>query len=140
MVIVQGPILGRLQKFVPNERLIALGAITLALAFVLLSRDSIGLMYLANTLLSFGNGIMWPSFMALLARAGDAKSQGAIQGYGNSMGSMASMFGLILGGLLFEQISTGVFLLAGLLFIIIFVLMGSFLLKGPKLASLEKSH
>ncbi|MEL6305097.1 MAG: MFS transporter [Bacteroidota bacterium] len=139
MVIVQGPILTRLQKFIPNERLIALGAITLALAFVLLSRDSLGLMYLANTLLSFGNGIMWPSFMALLARTGNAKSQGAIQGYGNSMGSMASMFGLILGGLLFEQISTGVFLLGGLLFIVIFLLMGTFLLRGPKLASLENS-
>ena len=44
-------------------------------------------------------------------------------GYGNSMGSMASMFGLVLGGVLFELINTNLFLLGSIVFLLIFLLM-----------------
>ena len=66
---------------------------------------------------------MWPSFMALLFRTGKSTMQGTIQGYGNSMGSIASMFGLILGGVLFEFLATKVFIIGGVIFLIITVLM-----------------
>ena len=48
--------------------------------------------------------------------------QGAIQGYGNSMGSFASIFGLVLGGILFESITVTVFSIGAGIFVLIFIL------------------
>ncbi|MBS9461955.1 MFS transporter [Flagellimonas sp. 389] len=123
MIIVQGPVLTKLEGKVSNEKLILVGSFVLALSFLLLSYQSLLIIYLANTLLSIGNGLMWPSFMALLSRTGKSTMQGTIQGYGNSMGSIASMFGLILGGVLFEFLATKVFIIGGMIFLIITVLM-----------------
>ncbi len=133
MILVQGPVLDRLSKRWSNEVLIIIGALFLTTSFLLLSMSEVAILYLANTLLSIGNGLLWPSFLALLARTGPPHLQGAIQGYGNSMGSMASMFGLILGGFLFEIINTGVFLLGGIVFAIIFFLMLGKSLRGKRL-------
>ncbi len=139
MILVQGPVLSRLQGKVTNERLILIGSLILASSFLLLSFQNIVIIYLANTLLSIGNGLMWPSFMALLSRTGDSNMQGAIQGYGNSMGSIASMFGLILGGVLFEFLSTTVFAIGGIIFLVIAVLMGFNFLQGRKKLQLSSS-
>jgi len=82
--------------------------------------------------MSIGNGLMWPSFLSLLAQAGDKQMQGAIQGYGNSMGSLASMLGLVLGGVLFQSITTSVFSIGGVIFLIIFLLMAIENYKAPE--------
>ena len=129
MILVQGPLLSRLTKKFSNEILILSGSILLAAGFYLLSSASIVLIYLANTVFSIGNGIMWPSFMALLSKAGTRQNQGAIQGYGNSMGSMASMFGLVLGGMLFESLTTKVFMIGASIFLLITLLMAASFLK-----------
>lgn len=123
MILVQGPVLERVSKRWSNRTLIVTGAVLLALSFYLLSMSNTAILYLAITLLSIGNGLMWPSFLALLAGTGPAQLQGAIQGYGNSMGSMASMFGLVLGGFLFELINTQVFFIGTILFSLIVLLM-----------------
>ncbi len=123
MILVQGPLLSRLSDRFSNEALILVGSVFLTCSFLLLSIQNLMVLYLANTLLSIGNGLMWPSFLSLLARSGSPKMQGAIQGYGNSMGSFASMLGLILGGLLFENITTMTFFIGGMVFIIITILM-----------------
>ena len=128
MILVQGPLLSRLSKSVSNEVLILFGSLLLAGGFYLLASDAILLIYLANTIFSIGNGLMWPSFMALLAKKGNKQNQGAIQGYGNSMGSIASMFGLIIGGILFEYMQTTVFIIGAVIFLGITLLMaGQFL-------------
>lgn len=137
MIVVQGPVLSRLEGKVSNERLILIGSVILASSFLLLSFNSILIIYVANTLLSIGNGLMWPSFMALLSRTGSPSMQGAIQGYGNSMGSIASMFGLILGGILFESLSTTVFVIGGVIFLLITLLMGLNFIQGKKEVSLS---
>lgn len=130
MILAQGPILGRLSKVASNEALILIGALFLAAGFYVLSSPSLVLIYVANTIFSLGNGLMWPSFLALLSKMGTKQNQGAIQGYGNSMGSIASMLGLIVGGMLFETISTTVFVIASFVFVLIALLMaGSFLAK-----------
>ncbi|WP_299670297.1 MFS transporter [uncultured Polaribacter sp.] len=87
MVIVQGPILNKLSNLLSSHTLVLIGSLLLACSFFLLSKESIILLYVANTLLSVGNGLMWPSFLALLSSTGSKQSQGAIQGYGTSMGS-----------------------------------------------------
>nr|WP_299346456.1 MFS transporter [Allomuricauda sp.] len=132
MIIVQGPVLTKLDGKVPNERLILIGSLVLASSFFLLSYQNVVIIYVANTLLSIGNGLMWPSFMALLSRTGNPKMQGAIQGYGNSMGSIASMFGLILGGILFEFLATVVFIIGAVIFLTITLLMAINFLKTRK--------
>jgi len=137
MIVVQGPVLTRLHGKVTNEKLILTGSVILASSFVLLSFENLIIIYLANTLLSIGNGLMWPSFMALLSRTGSSTMQGAIQGYGNSMGSIASMFGLILGGILFEFLSTTVFAIGGIIFLIIAVLMALNFIQGKKQVQLS---
>ncbi|RKN83417.1 MFS transporter [Ulvibacterium marinum] len=132
MILVQGPLLSRLSDNISNQSLILVGSLLLSLSFFLLSVDSLVILYVANTLLSIGNGLMWPSFLALLARTGNPQIQGAIQGYGNSMGSMASMFGLILGGLLFETMETSVFAIGSGIFLIVTLLMGANFLQGNR--------
>ncbi len=123
MVIVQGPVLNRLSNILSSHTLVLLGSLLLACSFFLLSLESLILLYVANTLLSIGNGLMWPSFLSLLSSTGTKRTQGAIQGYGTSMGSIASMLGLVLGGILFENITTFVFIIGGCVFCIITVLM-----------------
>lgn len=132
MILVQGPLLSRLSDHISNQSLILIGSLLLSLSFFLLSMDSLIILYIANTLLSIGNGLMWPSFLSLLARIGNHQIQGAIQGYGNSMGSMASMFGLVLGGLLFETMETTVFAIGSGIFLIITLLMGANFLQRKK--------
>ncbi len=122
MILVQGPLLSYLSGKVSNIFCIALGSALLALSFYFLSISDLFILYFANTLLSLGNGLMWPSFLSLLSRTGNPKMQGAIQGYGNSMGSFASIFGLILGGILFESIQMTVFMIGSGIFLLVFLL------------------
>jgi len=129
MFITQGPILSRLTEKYNNQYLIIAGSILLGISFFLLSNQNVIVLYLSMTILSLGNGIMWPSFMSLLAKTGDKQMQGAIQGYGSSMGSFASMIGLLVGGLLFESIQVTVFMIAAVIFLLISILM---LIKAPK--------
>ena len=48
---------------------------------------------------ALGNGLMWPSFMSILSRHAGTENQGVIQGVASSFGSIASIIGLILGGI-----------------------------------------
>jgi uncharacterized membrane protein YhaH (DUF805 family) len=66
---------------------------------------------------------MWPSFLALLSATGNSNTQGAIQGYGTSMGSIASMLGLVIGRTLFESFTTWVFVGGGVIFLVITTLL-----------------
>lgn len=119
MVIVEGPILSRLSKKITDYVLVLFGSLLLGISFLCLSFSNTALLYLAITVLSIGNGLMWPSFLSILSSTGPKSMQGAIQGYGASMGSLASMLGLVIGGILFEIIGTYVFISGGLVFFII---------------------
>ncbi|WP_299220414.1 MFS transporter [uncultured Aquimarina sp.] len=123
MILVQGPLLSFLSGKVPNIRLVAIGTVLLSLSFFLLSNPSIIILYVANTLLSLGNGLMWPSFLSLLSKTGNSTMQGAIQGYGNSMGSLASIFGLVVGGIMFESIDVTIFIIGSGIFLLILILL-----------------
>ncbi|MBQ4804722.1 MFS transporter [Aquimarina sp. MMG015] len=123
MILVQGPLLSFLSGKVSNIMLITLGVLLLSLSFFLLSFNDLIVLYIANTILSLGNGLMWPSFLSLLSRAGNRSIQGAIQGYGNSMGSLASIFGLVLGGIMFESIGVIIFIIGSWIFLVILLLL-----------------
>jgi len=108
-VLVQGPLLSKLGSKVPDRTLTAIGAAILGTSFLFFTSPSSAILYAGAALFSLGNGLMWPSFMALLANAAGARFQGAVQGIGSSVGSLASIVGLIVGGVLYETVGRGTF-------------------------------
>ncbi|MFQ5651765.1 MAG: MFS transporter, partial [bacterium] len=62
------------------------------------------------------------SFLSILSKVADQKYQGAIQGYASSTGSLASIIGLITGGLIYGWIGVTTFWIPGVLLLIIFAL------------------
>ncbi len=112
MILVQGPLLGWVSKRVSDISLVTFGALLLALSFFLFSQGTVVWVYTAAAFYALGNGLMWPSFLSVLSQVGDDSKRGTIQGYGESMGSAASILGMVLGGLLFGWVGTGVFWIA----------------------------
>ena len=119
-VLVQGPLLGKLGRRFSDVTLVGGGAAILATAFLLFTSPSRTVLYVGGLLFSLGNGLMWPSFLALLANAAGERFQGAVQGFGSSVGSLASIVGLIVGGILYETVGGATFIgSAGLTFLVV---------------------
>lgn len=115
MVVVQGPLLSRLSTRTAPRHLAIAGAVVLTLGFAALFPGSTATIYLAATLIALGNGLMWPTIMAILSSAAGDRHQGAVQGISGSVGAVASIVGLIAGGLVYEAIGAGVFIAAAAL-------------------------
>jgi len=114
MVLVQGPILAKASKKFSDAALAFVGTVILTIGFICLFWSSIPVIYLAATLIALGNGLMWPSVMAMLSNAAGDMHQGAVQGAAGSIGAIASIVGLIAGGLLYNWLGAWVFVLAAL--------------------------
>ena len=114
MVLVQGPVLARASKKTSDGALAFGGTLILTIGFIALFWSSNTMIYLAATLIALGNGLMWPSVMAMLSNAAGDTHQGAVQGAGGSIGAFASIVGLIAGGLLYNWLGAWVFVLAAL--------------------------
>lgn len=112
MVVVQGPILKRASRLWSERTLVIGGSLLLAVSFLVFTMDGKLQAYIGTTLLALGNGVMWPSLMALLSMAANREEQGAVQGFASSSGAVASIVGLLVGGLLYGVLGTGVFFLA----------------------------
>ena len=119
MVLVQGPVLRKaLQKF-SEEKLVIIGSVILGTNFILFVSNDIILIYGAAILFAIGNGLMWPSVMSILSKRAGTVHQGAVQGVASSFGSLASIIGLIIGGLLYNLIGITTFLIcAGVIFVV----------------------
>lgn len=112
MVIVQGPILRKaLQKFT-EEHLVILGSMILSINFALLVSTEIILIYTAAILFAIGNGLMWPSFMSILSKFAGNIHQGIVQGFASSIGSLASIIGLVIGGVFYGLIGSLTFFIS----------------------------
>lgn len=98
MILIQGPILAWLADRVSDRQLMAFGGILLAAGFAALFPGSLELIYAAAFLIALGNGLMWPTFMSVLSKATGPALQGAVQGFAQSTGAVASIFGLVAGG------------------------------------------
>ena len=99
-----------------------------------------GIVYIAAVFFAVGNGLMWPSFLSYLSKIAGIKLQGSVQGFASSFGSIASIIGLILGGLIYSFIGVFVFLISS--FVIFFVVILSIKLINieKKLISNEKIY
>ena len=112
MAMVQGPVLQRVSKIWSDNILVVAGSFILALSFVFYLSEANWSIYTGALLLAIGNGIMWPSLLSLLSKSTSEKIQGRIQGYAGSLGSAASIIGLLAGGILYNQIGAGIFLMS----------------------------
>ena len=119
MVLVQGPVLRKALKKFPEEKLVIIGSIILGTNFILFVSNNSIFVYGAAILFAVGNGLMWPSFLSILSKTAGNAYQGFIQGVASSFGSLASIVGLIIGGLLYNLIGEFTFLIsAGIIFIV----------------------
>ena len=109
MIVVQGPILSRASKRYGDRRLMSFGGVALAIGFAMLYADSTALIYLSALLIALGNGLMWPTFMSVLSKAAGSRLQGAVQGLAQSAGAVASIFGLIAGGVFYVSLGSALF-------------------------------
>ena len=117
MVLVQGPILSKASKKFSDGVLTIIGSIILGTNFIFFISNDIVLLYVAAVLFAVGNGLMWPSVMSILSKCAGNDHQGAVQGIAGSFGSLASIIGLITGGILYGFFEENVFLIsAGIIF------------------------
>ncbi len=122
MVLVQGPILRKALKKFSEEQLVIIGSVILGTNFILLVSSDIILVYGAAVLFAFGNGLMWPSVMSILSNRAGIVYQGTVQGVANSFGSLASIIGLIMGGVFYNMLGATTFLIsAGVIFIVFII-------------------
>lgn len=129
MALVQAVVLPRISNRFSEVKLILAGSVILGLNFVILAYGKAGHAYIAAILFALGNGVMWPSFLALLAQNAGQRHQGVIQGLGNSFGSLASILGLITAGFLYDIVQGKTFLVAAFIIFLVFLL--SFKLGKP---------
>ncbi len=109
MVLVQGPILKRASKLSSDRALVIAGSLLLAASFAFFTSRSSPVIYVGTALLALGNGVMWPSLLSILSKATDSSLQGAVQGLASSVGAVASILGLLGGGLLYGYLSESIF-------------------------------
>lgn len=111
IVLVEGPVLARLSQRFSEPTLILAGLPLLGTNFILMSSPRIELLYVGAALFALGNGLMWPSVVSMVSKVASDRFQGAVQGVAGSAGSLASIVGLILGGVTFSAIGVGTFLI-----------------------------
>ncbi len=114
MAIVQGPVLGALSKRVDEKVLIAIGSALLASSFLFFVSSNSIVIYVGTALLAIGNGVMWPSLLAILSKTTGPEAQGSVQGLSGSITAVASIVGLLLGGGLYQFLDQDVFIVAAI--------------------------
>jgi len=115
MALVQGPVLKRLSQHWSEQKLVLGGSALLAVSFPFFTSSSAAMIYSGTALLAVGNGIMWPSLLAILSRMTERSVQGTVQGFASSAGAVASIAGLLLGGLLYASFGSRVFVVSAIL-------------------------
>ncbi len=122
MALVQGPVLARISERWSERQRVLGGSVVLAASFPFFASGSTPMIYLGTALLAVGNGVMWPSLLAILSGMTDRSVQGAVQGFASSAGAVASIAGLLLGGALYQWLGSGVFLFSAALIAACFAL------------------
>jgi MFS family permease len=131
MALVQGPLLVAASKIFKESYLIIIGSLMLAVGFVFYISPSMWMIYAGAVFIALGNGLMWPSVMSLLSQKTAEKYQGLIQGFASSMGSIASVIGLLAGGVLYAQMAEKIFLVSAAILFAVFLLSFRLITKRP---------
>ena len=103
MIVAQGPLLSLASKHFGRRVVFASGMAFLALALVSYQLPPGPVTYLRAACFAIGNGLSWPTFEARVAELGGTE-QGVVQGEVTSASSLASIIGLVLGGVLYPTL------------------------------------
>ncbi len=121
MIVALGPLLTFASRHLGPRIVFGVGMGCLVLALVSLVLPPGAVTYAGAALFAVGNGLSWPTFQARVAEvAGD--SQGTIQGAATSASSLASISGLVAGGVLYPVLQGGLFYVAAALFAVVLAL------------------
>lgn len=109
LVAVEGPGLAWLSKRHGEPALIVAGLFLMGVHFLYLMVVQGNLVYSSVILFAAGNGIMWPSISSYLSSLSRPEYQGTVQGVAGSVSSLASIIGLVVGGVLFVVLGVSIF-------------------------------
>lgn len=137
MILVQGPVLSYVSKFISEGKLVVIGSVMLCIGFACFGFQNSAIAYLGGFGFGVGNSLMWPSFLSILSKLGGRHDQGIVQGYAGSARSLASVIGLISGGLLYQQIGSITFFISSVLLIILAALSFRLVAINSKLTAIS---
>ncbi len=129
MIVGQGPGLSLLSKKYTEQQIFIAGAFVMAFSFTCLTSSNPVALYTGAVLFGLGNGVMWPSYLTLLSKVGDANKQGSLQGIANGFGSLASIVGLVFGGFLLALMSERLYFISAAILVVIAIVSFYFLKK-----------
>ena len=126
--IVQGGMIGWLQRTFGERQLMVYGCISLSagLSLIAFIPDAyfLPLSIVSIILLAFGNGCLNPTILSQLSKNAQQREQGEVLGLNQSFGSLARIAGPALGGRLYEvhhalpYVTSGVIMLGALYYVI----------------------
>lgn len=126
--IVQGGMIGWLQRTFGERQLMVYGCLTMAAGLAMIAFIPVSLFLplsiVSILLLAFGNGCLNPTLLSQLSKNADQREQGEVLGLNQSFGSLARIAGPALGGRLYEvahglpYITSGVIMLGALYYVI----------------------
>ena len=143
MIISQGPILSRVNKLISTPATMTIGFFLLGVGFIMLSfgKDSFLEIVGSAVFVALGNGLSYPSLISTISNHSSAENQGAIQGISGSIGSLASIIGLIFGGIFYELLKEAIFYLSGFIMFLLVLLGIRFIFMEDKhIVHEEKPH
>jgi MFS family permease len=107
-VLTQGVLLGRLQPWLGEKRLVAGGLALTALLLALLAlTPAAWMLYPVVGLLALGTGLAIPAVTSLISQAAPTHAQGQVLGGTNALLSLAMLLAPTMAGLLFDLLGTG---------------------------------
>ncbi|MFW5658565.1 MAG: MFS transporter [Bacteroidota bacterium] len=122
MILTQGVLLKYSSRLFSDTVLVVGGLVLLAGAFAMMFLIESWPIYISGILFGLGNGHMWPTFLAILAKTPPKKHQGGVQGLASSAGSVASIAGLILGSYMYDAYGAWAFLISAVVMLVVAVL------------------
>lgn len=101
-VFTQGYLIGKISMRIKEEKILILGTFLMGSGLLGMIFSSNFLQFLIFvTLFTFGSGITTPTVLSLISRRADPEIQGVTLGFGQSLSSLARVFGPSTGGFLY---------------------------------------
>ena len=124
MVFTQGYLIRKWMPKFGEPKILAIGLLLFAISlFGLALSTTVTLLAITMTILALGNGMMRPPNVGMISLLAPADEQGAAMGVTNSIASLGRIFGPMVGGILYQDMSrTSPFWLAGALAILALIL------------------
>ncbi len=140
--IVQGGLVGRAVKLVPEHRLVPGAIVVIAIGMGLLSlAHSVPMLFLANGIMAIGIGFNSPTITALISKLSSADDQGGILGVSQSLASLARIIGPMWGGFVYDRFGPAMpFTSSAALLLVAFALAAVTLVGTPPLPPREVRH